>query len=907
MSWPPAARALHVTAPFKLQNDHPGSLLVEHFNDPYETVLTADTDQAVRAAAYAYLAALLAVGDLQNQLQIPAAWVDALAAAAVSDPPDRLFGWVPSAAPAGHGIPRISPPGVFRFQSPSDRLVALFASERLSQSHYTGSGFGLSFVAHLRQEPNRLVASFAGLSGMLPVGVYRAHPLTRERLQTHGTWLGPLLSAEKLYRDPEVLETMAAAANLEKFVVRRVRIAASDNQWWIERQGVGTRPESGVHMPYLVSMLSTGDALSHQHRIHHVTALVADATSPPVPTLPPLPPGPHPNGQARVFDNDPSSVRGSLVRPTADGLDAERVTTQVFAAGANHGALQYPPTGNNPVLMVMPSPRYVAADRNLPAASPRPLRINIPGPAADNLPIRSDDASALQAFFHARDLLQRMQAYGWTPQNYFRATRPEIQIFYRSGISPGPGKDGRCVNARVLPEGWPAHAVGQQPNNAILPAVQIHLAWADLRRRARGAWTPGGAPSPAIPFGVAADKRWMWHEFGHVLLVTSTGELEFRFAHSPGDAMAAIAADPESNLTGTLRTLTFPFVFVPRQHNRCASDGWSWSGTMHAALRDVPADQHPRRKGYASEQILSSSLFRLYRCIGGDTGAAGPPGDQAAHERHRASHYCLYLIMQAMQLMGDAGTQAVATPDQFVRLLREADRQVDEWVAQLPGRPPYRRMGGTATKVIRWAFEAQGLYGTGNGPGQPEGIDIYIRDRRPATDADIYGHTDYGAGSYVPVSLDWPGAGNAAPWHAHTTQGMVHRPDDGRVDVLVRNRGSDAPKPEEAPVQVTATVRLWYAAWANGTPPSWDPTGNGWTECAASGQATQAVPWNAPQTFTFIFAPAPGRYILFAQATCAEDHAITDAAMGLACSLRPTPLADLVPNDNNLGVLVVTI
>ena len=74
----------------------------------------------------------------------------------------------------------------------------------------------------------------------------------------------------------------------------------------------------------------------------------------------------------------------------------------------------------------------------------------------------------------------------------------------------------------------------------------MHFALADLSTRARKPWD-GTTRSPAVPLGIAADARWIWHEIGHVLLTTSVGELQFRFAHSPGDALAAIVLDPESD------------------------------------------------------------------------------------------------------------------------------------------------------------------------------------------------------------------------------------------------------------------------------------------------------------------------------------------------------------------------
>lgn len=543
---------------------------------------------------------------------------------------------------------------------------------------------------------------------------------------------------------------------------------------------------------------------------------------------------------------------------------------------------------------VMPCPRHVLSDRSLPAGAPRPV-----GPVpAGGPPIRSDDASAVQAFFHTRELVQRLQAYGWPkPADYFRLAAPEIKVFYRSGIAQGPGKDGRTVNACVSPEGWHPGAAGLAPGAMPPPTLEVHLAWADLRRRERAIWPWGGPPVQAIPFGIAADRRWLWHEFGHVLLVASTGELELRFAHNGGDAMAAIVADPGSKLEGHLRGSTFPFVHLPRRHDRCASDGWSWSGTMHAELAAVPHAKHPIRKGYRSEQILSSSLFRLYRCIGGDTGAGG------SSERHRASHYAMYLILQAMQLMGDARIQPTYTAAQFVHWLRQADRQTGVW--SMTGGSPFTRVGGTLAKVIRWAFEAQGLHGRGNGPGLPPPVDIYIRDRRPTTDVPGFGRADYGFGSYVPVSLHWQSQpSDPAPrWQADPGTGIVHQPGSGRVEVRVCNRGSVGAN--------NVTVSLWAKAWPfPGGQPVWDGK-NSWTECPAVGPAVQNVAASGPNgavVFTFeLPALAQGPYLLFAQATCRDDRANTDPALSLACSYLSTPLVDLVPHDNNLALRVIDV
>lgn len=871
----------------------PGSLLVEHFGAPYELPLEDDSDAALHAAAHRYLVDLVEHTGLASHF--PSHWLGALAPAVPEafDPPPQ-FGWLPFERPGGTRA-FTGPRGCFRFRSPSDDLAVLFAAERLAPDHYTGSGFGLGVVAHLRPEGDGCTASFTGMTAVLPFWHYLQHGASAARVKGFATVFTPT----SLYHE-EALDTMAALTGLTGLVVLGVRIAVSDEGWWIERRATGMMPAaqgqgsgaSDAALPYGVRMLSEGGkGVPARHRITQLAPLVAHADAP-------------------VFDADPCSQQGRPLRPTRDaradpprqpiGLDTFRSTARILRAGVTRGPLEYPAAPGRPVVQVMRCPRFVASDR---AARPDPRR-HVSLPRGKPPALRSDDASAIQAFLHARDLVQRLEAYGWTDAAaYFRATAPQVRLFYRSGVSPGPGKDGRTVNARVIPEGWPRG--GGRPDGDTHPAVQVHLGWADLRRRARQPWRPGGPPSPAVPLGIGADRRWMWHEFGHVLAVASTGELELPFAHGPGDALAAIVADPDSKLSSPLRGLTFPFVFLPRRHDRRPEEGWSWTGTLHQALG--PEASHAHGKGYASEQILSSSLFRLYRCIGGDTRRSDPTSLLDGHARRLASHYVVYLVMQALQLMGDARIQATSTPAKFVHWLRQADRQHGEWTAAFPP-IVFRRIGGTLGKVIRWAFEAQGLYGQGNGAGQAEPVDIYIEDRRPTRDAALGGITEHGPGSYVPVSLHWPSreataAGEVPQWHADPANGIAWHEGERRVEVRVGNRGASTAE--------DVTVALWSAPWLEGTLPSpWRAQGAGWTPCQAADAAARSIAAGPPDQstgFTFHFDPGPGIHLLFAQATCPRDRAHTDPRLALACSREDTPLADLVANDNNLGLRVVVV
>src|SRR5215475_2303453 len=103
---------------------------------------------------------------------------------------------------------------------------------------------------------------------------------------------------------------------------------------------------------------------------------------------------------------------------------------------------------------------------------------------------------------------------------------------------------------------------------------------------------------------------------------------------------------------------------------------------MHSALASVPNSVAPRRKGYLSEQILSSSLFRLYRVLGGDTIENNAVDSNI---RETASHYCLFLIMDAIRRLGiGPAVQLRNDPEQFVSALLDADAAILEWKANFP-------------------------------------------------------------------------------------------------------------------------------------------------------------------------------------------------------------------------------
>jgi hypothetical protein len=881
-SWQPGKFAAWYQRWADPDDAQPTTVLLHHPLDPFVATLDDASDKSLHRAAYAYLQAALQLESIGPRLQadLPPDWLASL------EPGTRspTFGWMPVEWPLADRTTEFSEPfGSFRAgASGSDHMVALFASESIGEQQFRGSGFGLRIVLRLRAlQGGAFEASITNLCACLPFGIYRTtKPIAfwRERRN-----IDSLLTA--LFSSDRKREIAQVARFGEKTVrLRGVRLGKlPGGGWQVERRGVGlpAAGDASGGVPHAFSVL--GDENSAGVLLNR-TALVADAAP----------------GSACVFVHDPAS-RGSGPlpdrRPSRDDQILDPFRPDEKITGVLKGPLR-----RGQELRVLPCPRFVSGDRLLPPNQALPISLDGKRPG-----VRSDDAAALQGFRHARELLQRLEAYGLPSQAYFRVAKAEIDVYYRSGISPGPGKDGQTVNARVLPTGWPADVI-RPKGKADRPTLQLHLGLASLSRRARAPWQPGGARSPAKAMGIGADARWIWHEFGHVLLMATTGELELRFAHSPGDALAAIVADPESQIDregSRWRFATFPWVLLPRRHDRSVLRGWSWGGALHAELASVPDALHPRRKGYVSEQILSSTLFRMYRCLGGDTVQARNPRLPNRPERRRASHYATWLLMQALQLLGDARVLPARGPEELALALMEADTaRLAPWsVTFPPGSPrPYERVGGCAHKAIRWAFEAQGLYiapgADGNAPGAAPPVDVFIGSGRLDVDSTPYGDVRYGPGNYQPVSLHWQleGSSEVPQWQAHREAIQVHA--NNQVEIQVGNRGQMKAKGVE--------VTVWWKEWPPNSPPLDWRSGMGWTHCPPVLPATQDIPPGSVATFgPFAHTPPAGRYVVFAQAQCIDDRANTDPATGLACSVAATPIMDLVANDNNLGLRVV--
>ena len=538
---------------------------------------------------------------------------------------------------------------------------------------------------------------------------------------------------------------------------------------------------------------------------------------------------------------------------------------------------------------------FVAQSRHVEGGKPgfdenKPVEVRHPAAFA----VRTDEFAAINAYLRATDFFWRLDFYGLPASVHLGFTALPVAIRYRAGIVPGGG-DGRIVNAQV--RWYPS------PTPAAFPApLEMRLALADLASNEGRVAAVRRKGARRAPLSMAAYRRWCWHEFGHVLIAGATNSLELHFAHSVGDALSAVLSDPGSALVGEghWRGVTYPWQSLPdRRHDREARDGWSWSGTLGRPTRafaGVGGHHDLAQGGYWSEELMSSSLFRLYQCLGGNALLAGGMPDTA--RRIVAAEYTAYLIMSGVGLIGNSNVTLVRTAEKFVETLQAADQTMPELTVNTT-----KRHGGMAHKAARWAFEQQGAFASStppwshNAPGDPPDVDIYVRSRRPGS-----------KGGYEPVTLqdDAHLADPAGVWVQWAKVGPRRSFARGNrtnyVFAFVDNRGTKTAL--NASVRVFRAERLPGGAVPPWNDPAWmeiveDAPGDGGPQDVLPGARVKFGP------FKWTDAKPRRNYAVIAIATCADDLANLDASAGYPCSLMPSEVVANVIADNNLGLAYI--
>ncbi|MCR6850376.1 hypothetical protein [Bacillus sp. IBL03825] len=370
--------------------------------------------------------------------------------------------------------------------------------------------------------------------------------------------------------------------------------------------------------------------------------------------------------QGKVFTTDPVTRSGSLeIAPCSSNVILEELTDNVQLQG-----IVSPDTPSAPIEL---KGEFVEVkDFQLPS-------ISVPTSVDGNFsyPVNSNDFTAVNAYYHCDALFRYVKDMGFDIEQYFDGTEFPVPVDHFDFESFK-----RQINSPIRPT-----VNAAAPGNALMNGSGgFRFALASLD----------------CSMGIACDQRVVWHEFGHTLLWDHVHSPNMKFVHSFGDTMGAILNDPISKVPD--RFLTFPFnQAIVRRHDRNV-ESWAWGGNNDD-------------RQYGSEQILSTTLFRIYRSIGGDA--------NGQKEKEFASRYIMYLLLKGIVMLTRISNPR--TPEEFARTLISADVGTNEFEGN---------KGGAVSKIIRWGFEKQGAYqplGTERPittVGEPPKVDVYINDGR---------------------------------------------------------------------------------------------------------------------------------------------------------------------------------
>lgn len=455
------------------------------------------------------------------------------------------------------------------------------------------------------------------------------------------------------------------------------------------------------------------------------------------------------NGQ--VYLQDPLTKTGDgAITPASPAADLDPLRDEVLLEG-----LTPPPSPANPQRL---QGEFVRVVNIAPPNSAPPSET---APDDFSYAVRTDDFAAVNAYYHCDRLFRMIEEMGFNVNDYFDGTTFPVRVDHRFPYQNFQGVlTGNVVNATA-----PGNAFRNGSDGFRFALVQRNT-----------------------PVGMATEWRVVLHEFGHAILWDHLNSPNFRFAHSPGDSLAAILNDPDSNAPD--RGLTFPWTPIRRRHDRPSATGWAWGGIRDD--RFPVGDPRSRdRAGYEREQILSSTLFRLYRAIGG------------AHDdlavRRSAARYTAFLIFSAVAAMSPFAGPRDA--EDFADDLMDADLNT----INFEGQP-----GGAVHKVIRWAFEQQGAYQPAGAPspvttpGAPPADDVYLDDGRN--------------GEYTPAA-EFAAASQDIWNRRNADDGLMHEPPRaGQPNFLyarVRNRGTSSARSVAGRAFHSApgSNRTWPADW----------------------------------------------------------------------------------------------
>jgi zinc metalloprotease ZmpB len=512
-----------------------------------------------------------------------------------------------------------------------------------------------------------------------------------------------------------------------------------------------------------------------------------------------------------VFMEDPITANGGpLPGATAAELNALRTTVQL--ADIN------PPVAGT---VALTGSQVTVTNVEVPNTLP-PTR---PAGSPFDYAARTDDFSAVNAYYHCNRFFDLVQDLGFHLPTYFTGTLFPSVVDHRGHYGSATGIE---INAYCMGNG--THGI------------------------ARTAFMLADLGDTVNPMGLACDWRVVLHELGgHGILYNHVNSANFGFAHSAGDSFAAVLNDPQTRAPDRFQTFPWVYGIIDRRHDRDVTGGWAWGGTFDFG-------------GYSSEQILCSTHFRLYRSVGGDSPELAM--------RTYASRYVAYLMLRTIGSLTQATNPG--NPGAYASTMIAAER--GNWVSE-------DMVGGVYGKVVRWAFEKQGLYQPPGAPtpvkteGAPPAVDLYIDDGR---------HGEYGFLEKFWETQDIWNRIEPDGEKAHQTPLVCCT---NHAYVRVKNRGTETAK--------GARVHAYHCRPSAGLvwPDDFEPMTT----------ASLAVPSLAPGASAVVgpFQWTPvhaGHECMFMSVTLGADRANNDPLTGLASAKGPTPAWRLVPSDNNIAM-----
>lgn len=462
---------------------------------------------------------------------------------------------------------------------------------------------------------------------------------------------------------------------------------------------------------------------------------------------------------------------------------------------------------------------------------PNPTMPSSPPPGDFRFSVTTNDFGAVNAYHHCDRLFRILEDFGINVRSYFDGTTFPVAVDHRVRFTVNGVPTANTVNAKAPGGSLPPRSLGFQ---FALAALNTSV-------------------------GMAADWRVVLHEFGHALLWDNVGSPNFRFAHSAGDSLAAILNDPGNR---SARGTTFPWVSIGRSHTRAVTD-FAWYGTRYNPFGTGDG------AGYVAEEILSSTMFRIYQAAGGDSADRNKQAFAAA--------YVAFLIIKSIGLMSTANNPQ--RPEGYADLLIQADT----------GTFNYRGISteiGVLRKVIRWAFEMQGAYRQPPIPGQtptnqignPPQVDVFVNDGRD--------------GRYLFTEL----LDSRDIWNRQQSDsGTVHQdPVAGQENfayVRVSNRGlSQATNVEVRAFQSSVSTEQ---SWPDDWDPLTDPT---------LPSPTSILPGNSVVVGPFRWFPMSLQPTLLVSVSATGDQ----SNLSRFSSANPIATHRLVPLDNNLAQRTMT-